>query len=75
MYFLRLAQAMTTQVQHMAVQANWEVGPRVNQNSNTLASHLRDFTGMNPPMFFLCKVNEYTQDFLNEVYKILMLRE
>ena len=36
-----------------------------------MARHLRDFTRMNPPMYFGSKVDEYPQDFHDEVYKIL----
>ena len=32
---------------------------------------LRDFTKMNPPMFFGSRSDEDPQDFLNEFYKIL----
>ena len=76
--FLCLAQAMTTQsqvvstqAQAMTTQANKEVGPRVQQSASTMVSCLRDFRRMNPPMFFGSKVNEDTQDFVCEVYKIL----
>ena len=37
------AQAIATQSQSMAAQANGEVAPRVNQNTSTMDSHLRDF--------------------------------
>ena len=36
-----------------------------------MASHLRDFTRMNPPMYFGSKVDEDPQDFLDKIYKIL----
>ena len=56
--FLNLAQAMTSkdnvvtsQVQSMMAQVNQEVGPRMTQHARTMASYLRDFTRMNPPMF------------------------
>ena len=38
-----------------------------------MASRLRDFNSMNPPIFFAYNVNKYPQDFLNEVYKILFI--
>ena len=36
-----------------------------------MASHLSDFTRMNPPKFFESKFGEEPQEFLDEVYKIL----
>lgn len=61
------AQAITTKVQAKTTHANWEVGPRVHGNSITMASRLRQFTRMNPPMFFRSKAGEDPQDVLNEV--------
>ena len=61
---------MTTQAQSMAAQENREVAPRVNQNVSNMASRLRDFSRMYPPMFFGYKVNEDSQDSLGEVYNI-----
>ena len=52
------AQPVATQTHAMEDQANQEVGPNLNQNGRTMASHLRDFTRTNPPMFFGSKVNE-----------------
>ena len=37
-----------------------------------MASRLRDFTQMNPPTFYGSKVKEYPQEFIDEVYKILL---
>ena len=50
---------------------NREVGPRVTKQANNMDIRLRDFTGMNPPMFFGSMWDEDPQDFLDEVYKIL----
>ena len=36
-----------------------------------MASHLRDFTRMNPLTFHGSKVDEYPQYFMDEIYKIL----
>lgn len=36
-----------------------------------MASHLREFTRMNPYLFFRSKADEYPQDFFDELYKIL----
>ena len=68
-------QAITTQPKAMIDQANGEVAPRVNQNPSTMACRLRDFTRMNPHMFFGSKVNEDPPDFLDEVYMILYAME
>ena len=76
--FLTLTQAMTfqanafnSQVQSMTAQVNRVVGPRVPQHANTMASHLRDFAKMNPPMFYGSRSDEDPQDFLDDVCKIL----
>ncbi|XP_015086975.1 uncharacterized protein LOC107030088 [Solanum pennellii] len=66
-----MAQSITTQAQAIITQANREVAPRENQHASTIASRLRDFTRMNPPMYFGSKVDEDPQDFLDEFYKIM----
>ena len=48
-------------------QANRKVVPRV----GTIASHLRDFTRMNRLTFYGSKDEEYHQEFIDEIYKIL----
>ena len=45
--------------------------PRVNVVENTMTFRLRDFVRMDPPIFFVSKVGEYTEDFLDGVYKVL----
>lgn len=77
--FLNMDQAMTSQantftsqVQSMTGQVNKEVGPRMPHHTTSMASRLRDFTRMNHPMLFRSRVDEQTQEFLDEVYKIFL---
>ena len=65
------AQVVSTQAQAMSTQENRDVGTCVKENANITASRLRDFTRMNPPMFYGSKKNEDPQDFIDKVYKIL----
>ena len=51
---------------------NLEVRPRVPQHASTMPSRLRNFTRMKPPILFGSKADEYSQYFLDEVYKILI---
>ena len=69
----QMAQSITTQTQAITTQANREVAPRENQHASTMASCLRDFVKMNPPMYFGSKVNEDPQDFVDKVYKFCLL--
>ena len=66
----QMAQTFTTQDQAITAQDNREVVPRENEHASTIASHLRDFTRMNPPMLFGADVDEVPQDFLDEFYTI-----
>ncbi|XP_049414633.1 uncharacterized protein LOC125877356 [Solanum stenotomum] len=59
--------------QAMTVQANTEVMVPVNPNMGTMASGVREFTRMNPPEFYDSEVEEDPQEFIDEVYKVLML--
>ena len=61
---LTLARAFMTQ-------ENRDVGPRINDLENTLATMLRDFLRMNPPTFLRSKVGDDPQAFLDDVYKIV----
>ncbi|TMX04502.1 hypothetical protein EJD97_007967 [Solanum chilense] len=45
------AKVITTQAKSMTTKANPEVVPRANPHVGTMASHLRDFTTMNPLLF------------------------
>ena len=52
-------------------QVNWEVVPRPHQQVTTMISRQRNFTRMNSPTFYGSKVDEYPQEFVGEVPKIL----
>ena len=43
---------IANQVQSMTAQLNQEFEPHVNQSASTITLHIRDFTRMNPKMFF-----------------------
>ena len=59
---------VTSRVKAMTTQVNREVGPRVPQHANIMASCLREFTRVSPPMFFGSRLDEDPQDFIDEVY-------
>ena len=76
---LQMAQAITTQepavtaeVQAMTAQSNRDIVPRPNQQISTMASHLRDFTWMNPPTFYGSKVVEDPKELFDEVNRIIL---
>jgi len=48
---LMMAQAVTIQVQAMKIKTTRGVEANVNPNVSAMASRLRDFMGMNPPIF------------------------
>ena len=49
---IQMVHAITTQAQDIMSQDNMKVIHRDNQYASTMASRLRDFTRMNPPMLF-----------------------
>ena len=68
---VQITQTITAQADTITTQATRECSPRENPYSTTLASTLRDFTRMNPPVYFRSRTNEYPQEFVNDVHKIL----
>ncbi|KAK4729681.1 hypothetical protein R3W88_022669 [Solanum pinnatisectum] len=63
--------AFLTLARPMLAQVNRDVRPRVNAIESTLASRLRDFVRMNPPIFIGSRIGEDLQEFLDGVYKIV----
>lgn len=55
----------------MIAEVNQVIGPHVPHYASTMAYRLRDITRMNPPTFYGSRADEYPNDFLDEVYKIL----
>ena len=53
-------------------QASREVIPRPHKQVTTMASYLSDFTRMNPHTFYRSTVEEDPQEFIDEVYKVLL---
>ena len=63
--------AITTMGQAITAQASREGAPRENLHASTMSSSLRDFTRMNPPVYYGSKVTKDPQEFVEEVHKIL----
>ena len=56
----------------MTAQADQEVMSHPHQQVTTMSSCLRDFTQINPPTLYGSKVDEYLQELIDEVSKILL---
>ncbi|WMV25576.1 hypothetical protein MTR67_018961 [Solanum verrucosum] len=59
--------------QAMMAQDNREVAVLVNPNVGMTATRVRDFTRVNPLELHGSKVEEHPQEFINEVYKVLII--
>ncbi|XP_069152666.1 uncharacterized protein [Solanum lycopersicum] len=68
----QMAQAITMQAQAMTAQVNRQDVLRENPPVRSIADRLRDFTRMNPPIFTGAKTSEDPQEFIDELYKILV---
>ena len=62
----------TAQSPAMTTHENWDVVQHPHQQVITMASHLRDFARMNPSTFYKSMVKEHPQEFIDDVYLILL---
>ncbi|XP_015068718.1 uncharacterized protein LOC107013284 [Solanum pennellii] len=69
----QMVQAITTQTQAIMAQANREVVPREKQHASTMASRLRDFTRINPPIYEKNRYVTGVYEYLEEEYHAAML--
>ena len=67
---VQIDQAITSQAQDITAQVTREGAPRDNPHASTMA-RLRDFTRINPPVYFGSKTNKDSQEFVDEAHKIL----
>ena len=68
----QMAQAITMQAQAITALVNRQDVKRENPLARSMADTLRDFTGMNPPIFIGAKTSEDPHEFINKVHKILV---
>ena len=71
---IQLARASTVQAKAMTAHANQELVPYPHQQVTTVTSPLRDFTRINCPTFYRSKIYANPQEFIYEVYKILLAK-
>ena len=68
---VQMAQAITSKAHTITTQATREGAPIENPHASTIASRLRDFTRINPPVNFGSRTNMDPQEFMDKVHKIL----
>ncbi|WMV24828.1 hypothetical protein MTR67_018213 [Solanum verrucosum] len=68
---VEIRSAIHNLTQVLATQVAGDARVQVNSNASTTVSRIRDFTRMIPPTFFVSKVEEYLQGFIDEVFKVL----
>ena len=68
---VQMAQAVTTQLHGITSKATRDGALREKPHASTMASRPRDFTRMNPPVYFESRTIEDPQEFVDEVHKIL----
>ena len=66
-----MAQAIATQAQTVTAQTTREGAHREKPHACTIASKLRDFFRINPSVYYRSKTNEDSQEFVDDVNKIL----
>ena len=55
----------------LSIQVSRDARVQVNPNANTSTSRIRDFTWMNPPIFYGSKVEKDPKGFIDEAFKVV----